>query len=56
MQCNAILPTGDPEKVDADYSAFIESATKVLKEGVKKTEDLNWKDGIVMLESPSGRV
>jgi hypothetical protein len=40
--------TGDPGKTDAGFLAFIESATKVLKEGGKKIEDFSWKDDMVM--------
>jgi hypothetical protein len=40
--------TDDPAKIDAGFLAFIESATKVLREGGKKIDGLSWKDETVM--------
>ena len=48
MPQNANFLTGDPGKIDAGFSAFIDFTTKVLKEGDGKIEDLGWKDEMVM--------
>ena len=55
MKANGHLLRGAPAKIDADSLVWIDFATKALKEGFRKIEDLNWKDVMVGSESAGDR-